>query len=84
MQHNKKTVVLIELCLVKICKSICFEHNVQEFIVLYFGRYLDYQNSFDNVVDKNLICNTITLFRSVQLFCVCRRKAPAGSAVDKP
>ena len=36
------------------------------------------------VVDKNLICNTITLFRGVQLFCVCRRKAPAGSAVDKP
>ena len=36
------------------------------------------------VVDKNLICNTITLFRSVQLFCVCGRKAPARPAGDKP
>ena len=32
---------------VKICKTVCFDHNVQEIVVLYFGRFMDYQNRFD-------------------------------------
>ena len=32
----------------KICKIVCFQHNVQECVVLYFVRFTDYQNSFDN------------------------------------
>ena len=33
--------------LVKIRKTVCFEHNVKEFFVLYFGPLLVNQNSFD-------------------------------------
>ena len=42
-----KSVVVIGLRLVKICKTVSFEHNVQEFILSYFERVLDYHNSFD-------------------------------------
>ena len=42
-----KSVVVIGMYLVKIRKTVCFEHNVQEFVVLYFGHLLVYQNSFD-------------------------------------
>ena len=44
----QKSVVIMGLYLVEICKTVCFEHNVQKFVVLYFGHFLDYQNSFDN------------------------------------
>ena len=43
-----KSVVVIGMYLVKIQKTVCFEHNVQEFVVLYFGPLLVYQDSFDN------------------------------------
>ena len=33
---------------VKMCKIVCFQHNMQEFVVLYFARFMDYQNSFGN------------------------------------
>ena len=40
--------MIIRLYFVKICKIVCFQHNVQEFVVLYFAHFMDYQNSFDN------------------------------------
>ena len=33
--------MVIRMYLVKICKTACFEHNVQEFVVLYYLRFLD-------------------------------------------
>ena len=34
---------------VKICKTFYFDHNVQEIVVLYLRRFLDYHNnSLDN------------------------------------
>ena len=30
--------------LLKIRKTVCFEHNVQEFVILYFGHLLVFQN----------------------------------------
>ena len=43
-----KSVVVIGMHLVKTQKTVCFKHNVQEFVVLYFEHLLVYQNSFDN------------------------------------
>ena len=40
---------------VKMCKIVCFQHNMQEFVVLYFGRFKDYQNSFDNFLSGGSI-----------------------------
>ena len=36
------------LYFVKIFKTVRFEHNVQEFVVLYFGCVLVFQNYFDD------------------------------------
>ena len=43
-----KMYVIIRQHFVKICKIINFQHNMQEFVILYFGQFIDYQNSFDN------------------------------------
>ena len=40
--------VIIRQHFVKICKIVCFQHNMQEFVILYFGQFMDYQNSFNN------------------------------------
>ena len=42
-----KSVAVIRPYLVKLWKTVCFERNVQEFVALYFGRFLDYHNCFD-------------------------------------
>ena len=56
--------------LVKIRKTVCFEHNVQEFVVLFFGHLLAYQNSFDNFLSRGstdatceVWCNSVKLPR---------------------
>ena len=41
-------VVIMWLYLVQMCKTLCFDHNLQGFVVLYFGHLLVYQHSFDN------------------------------------
>ena len=46
--HTKTNIyVIIRQHFVKICKIICFQHNVQEFVILYFGQFMDHQNSFN-------------------------------------
>ena len=57
--------VIIRQYFVKICKIVCFQHNVQEIVVLYFGRFMDYQNSFDNFLSGR--------FTHVQMFKLPRR-----------
>ena len=43
-----KMYVIIRHHFVKICKIVCFQHNIEELVILYFGQFMDDQNSFDN------------------------------------
>ena len=52
--------VIIGQYLIKICKTVCLHHNVQEFVVLYLGHFMEYQNCFDNFlsgVSTHATCN---------------------------
>ena len=40
--NNVQHIVVIGIYLVKIRKTVCFEHDVQEFVVLNFGHLLVY------------------------------------------
>ena len=41
--------VIITQYFVKIFKIVCFQHNKQEFVILYFGQFSGYQNSFNYI-----------------------------------
>ena len=36
-----KMYVIIRQHFVKICKIVSFQHNMQEFVILYFGQFMD-------------------------------------------
>ena len=43
-----KSLVVMGLYFVNICYTVYFDHTVQEIVVLFLGRFLDYHNSLDN------------------------------------
>ena len=61
--------VIIRQYFVKMCKIVCFQQNIEEFVVLYFGHFMDYQNSFKKKKNVRRVhrCFTQSLVQIAQI-----------------